>query len=62
MIETFACATFYLISELKLGQSIELFSVAPQEGNTCSLSSAGREKPREPRGMGGDDAIVVDEW
>jgi hypothetical protein len=29
MIETFACATFYLISELKLGQLIELFSVAP---------------------------------
>jgi hypothetical protein len=60
MIETFACATFYLTSELKLGQPIELFSVAPQEGKTCSLSSAGKDPGN--REEWGDNAIVVDEW
>jgi hypothetical protein len=61
MIETFTCATFYLISELKLGRSIELFSVAPRKETRVHCR---RSEGRNPgnREEWGDDAIVVDEW
>ena len=60
MIETFACATFYLISELKLGQPIELFSVAPRKETRVRCLRLEGRIPGNPE-EGEDDAIVVDE-